>query len=101
MFVDIRLKQPHPYRLAAYVVDYDREDRQEAVDIYNLPALTLAAPTQAVREYQKGKYVIFDCKDSVRLRFDTIGGSNAVVSGIFFDPDSTQQAMASAKVEKQ
>jgi hypothetical protein len=36
--------------------------------------------------------VIFDCKDSVRLRFDTISGSNAVVSGIFFDPDSAQQA---------
>ena len=99
MFVDIRLKQPRHYRLAAYVVDYDREGRQEAVDIYNQPALTLAAPTQAVREYQKGKYVIFDCHDSVRLRFDTIAGSNAVVSGIFFDPDSGQQATVS--VEKQ
>ena len=84
--VDIHLKQPHPFRLAAYAVDFDREDRQEAVDIYNLPALTLAAPTQAVREYQRGKYVIFDCHDSVRLRFDCIQGSNAVVSGIFFDP---------------
>jgi alpha-L-rhamnosidase len=91
VFVDIRLKQPHPYRLAAYAVDFDRQDRQEAIDIYNLPALTLAAPTQAVREYQEGRYVIFDCRDSVRLRFDNIGGPNAVVSGIFFDPDSAEQ----------
>jgi len=92
VLVDIRLKQPHSYRLAAYVVDFDRRDRQEAVDIYNLPALTLAAPTQAVREYQEGKYVIFDCHDSVRLRFDNILGSNAMVSGIFFDPDSAPPA---------
>ncbi len=101
MFVDIRLKQPHPYRVAAYVVDYDRHDRQQAVDIYNLPTLILAAPTQAVREFQKGKYVIFDCHDSVRLRFDTISGPNSVVSGIFFDPDSTQQAATPTKVEKE
>jgi hypothetical protein len=95
--VDIRLKQPHPFRLAAYAVDYDSRDRQEAVDIYNLPALTLAAPTQAVREYHEGKYVIYDCRDSVRLRFDTIWGSNAVVSGIFFDPSSTQATAGSLR----
>ncbi|MGH7940377.1 MAG: alpha-L-rhamnosidase C-terminal domain-containing protein [Limisphaerales bacterium] len=88
LVVDIRLKQPHPFRLAAYAVDYDRQNRAEAVDIYNLPALTRAAPTQAVREYQDGKYVIVDCHDSVRLRFDRIRGPNAGVSGIFFDPDS-------------
>jgi hypothetical protein len=92
LLVDIRLKQPHPFRLAAYAVDYDSTNRQEAVDIYNLPALTLAAPTQAVRKYHDGKYVIYECRDSVRLRFDTIWGSNAVVSGIFFDPSSAQQA---------
>ena len=98
VLVDIRLKEPHPFRLAAYAVDYDREDRQEAVDIYNLPALTLAGPTQAIREYEDGKYVVFDCRDSVRLRFDTIRGSNAVVSGIFFDPDSAQQATRPTRV---
>ena len=86
LLVDIRLKQPHPYRLAAYAVDFDRKDREEAVDIYNLPALTRAAPTQDIREYRDGKYVIFECRDSVRLRFDTIRGPNAVVSGLFFDP---------------
>ncbi|MGH8024815.1 MAG: alpha-L-rhamnosidase C-terminal domain-containing protein, partial [Limisphaerales bacterium] len=51
VLVDIRLKQPHPYRLAAYAVDFDQKGRQEAVDIYNQPALTLAAPTQALRQY--------------------------------------------------
>ncbi|HEV2453477.1 MAG TPA: alpha-L-rhamnosidase C-terminal domain-containing protein, partial [Verrucomicrobiae bacterium] len=86
VLVDIRLKQPHPFRVAAYAVDFDHKDRQEAADIYNLPALTLAAPTQAVRDYQDGKYVIYDCHDSVRLRFDNVRGPNAVVSGIFFDP---------------
>jgi alpha-L-rhamnosidase len=102
VLVDIRLKQPHVFRLAAYAVDFDRQNRQEAVDIYNLPALTLAAPTQALREYQEGKYVIFNCRDSVRLRFDTIRGSNAVVSGIFFDPPSSQQqATKSTRVEVQ
>ena len=86
MFVDIRLKHPHPYRLAVYVVDYDHKSRWEAINIYNLPSLVLAAPTQAVREFQCGKYLIFNCHSSVRLQFDNIRGPNAVVSGIFFDP---------------
>ncbi len=88
LLVDIKLKEPHPFRLAAYAVDFDHQNRQETADIYNLPDLTRAAPTQLVREFQKGKYVIFDCQDSVRLRFDDVRGSNAVVSGIFFDPSS-------------
>ncbi|HEY1789729.1 MAG TPA: hypothetical protein VGJ73_16395, partial [Verrucomicrobiae bacterium] len=87
LLVDIRLKHPHAFRLAAYAVDFDRKGREEAIDIYNLPALTLAAPTQAFHEYQNGKYVIFECRDSVRLRFDNIQGDNATVSGIFFDPE--------------
>lgn len=101
VLVDIRLKQPHPYRLAVYAVDFDHQDRQQGVDIYNLPGLTLAAPTQAVRKFQDGKYVIFDCRDSVRVRFDNIRGANAVVSGIFFDPASAQQATEPTKVEEQ
>jgi hypothetical protein len=86
MTIDIRLKHPHPYRLAVYVVDYNHKGRQEAVNIYNLPSLVLAAPTQSVRGFQHGKYLLFDCHGSVRLRFDNIRGPNAVVSGIFFDP---------------
>ncbi len=86
MYVDIRLKHAHRYRLALYAVDFDRKSRQETVDIYDSPSLVLAAPVQMISSFEKGKYLIFDCHDSVRLRINAVRGPDAVVSGIFFDP---------------
>ncbi len=84
--VDIRLKHSRPYRLAVYVVDFDRKERWESVDLYTFPRLVLSAPVQGISDFQDGKYLIFECQDSVRLRFNTIRGPDAVVSGVFFDP---------------
>ncbi len=89
MYVDIRLKHAHHYRLALYAVDFDRKGRQQTVDIYSLPSLVLAAPVQMISSFEKGKYLIFDCHDSVRLRINAVRGPDAVVSGLFFDPLST------------
>jgi alpha-L-rhamnosidase len=86
MVVDIRLKYAHKYRLALYAVDFDRKARWESVDILRLPSLVLAAPVQAIADFQGGKYLIFEFQDSVRLRINGIRGPDAVVSGVFFDP---------------
>lgn len=86
MYVDIRLKHARHYLLALYAVDFDRKGRQETVDIYNSPSLVLAAPVQRISSFEKGKYLIFDCRDSVRLRINAVRGPDAVLSGIFFDP---------------
>jgi hypothetical protein len=85
MVVNIRLKHPCNYQLAIYAVDFDRDGRREAIEVQDLPSMILAAPVQVVSHFQNGKYVIFDCHGSVRLRIDGIRGPNAVVSGIFFD----------------
>jgi alpha-L-rhamnosidase len=87
--VDIRLAHPYPYRLAVYVVDFDRKERWESVDLYTFPSLVLSAPVQGISDFEGGKYLVFDCQDSVRLRFNTIRGPDAVVSGVFFDPAKT------------
>ena len=89
MAVDIRLKHAHNYRLALYAVDFDRKERQESVDIYCVPSLVLAAPVQVIWHFEKGKYQIFDCHNSVRLRINVVRGPDAVVSGVFFDPPKT------------
>jgi alpha-L-rhamnosidase len=85
MVVDIRLKHPRAYRVALYAVDFDRKGRKESVDILGLPSLVLAAPVQVIPEFQNGKYLVFECHGSLRLRINGIRGPNAVVSGIFFD----------------
>jgi alpha-L-rhamnosidase len=92
MVVDIRLKEPRSYRLALYAVDFDRMGRRESVDILSLPSLVLAAPVQAFSKFEQGKYLILECRGSVRLRINGIRGPNAVVSGVFFDPAGTEPA---------
>jgi alpha-L-rhamnosidase len=91
MVVDIRLQHPQRYRLALYAADFDRKGRWESVDLYSLPGLVLAAPVQGISNFQHGKYLIFECQGSVRLRLNTIRGPNAVISGVFFDPPGAER----------
>lgn len=84
--VDIRLKHPRNYRVALYAVDFDHKNRKEVITIEDLKSKKLLAPTQAFSHFSNGKYLVFECHGSVRVRFDPIRGGNAVLSGIFFDP---------------
>ena len=84
--VDIRLKHSRPYRLALYAVDFDHKNRKETITIEDLRTKKLLAPVQAFSHFSGGKYMVFECHGSVRVRFDPIRGGNAVLSGIFFDP---------------
>ncbi len=84
--VDIRLKHPRNYRLALYAVDFDHKNRKEVITIEDLATKELLAPVQAFSRFSGGKYMVFQCHGSVRVRFDPIRGGNAVLSGIFFDP---------------
>ena len=84
--VDIRLKHPQSYRLALYAVDFDHKNRKETISIEDLATRQLIAPVQAFSHFANGKYMVFQCHDSVRVRLDPIRGGNAVLSGIFFDP---------------
>lgn len=84
--VDIRLKHRRDYRLALYAVDFDRKNRKETISVENLTTRQLIAPLSAFSHFSDGKYMVFECHGSVRIRFDPIRGGNAVLSGIFFDP---------------
>lgn len=84
--VDIRLRHRRNYRLALYAVDFDHKNRKEVVTIEDLRTKKLLAPVQAFSHFSGGKYMVFECHGSVRVRFDPIRGENSVLSGLFFDP---------------
>lgn len=84
--VDIRVRRRRSYRLALYAVDFDHKNRKEVITIEDWASKTLLAPAQAFSHFAGGKYMVFECHGSVRVRFDPIRGGNAVLSGIFFDP---------------
>jgi hypothetical protein len=85
MTVDLHVKDSQKHRLALYFLDWDNDSRRSAVEIFDLETLKLVAPVQLIKDYQNGKYLVFDYSGSLRIRVNHVRGKNAAVCGIFFD----------------
>jgi hypothetical protein len=85
MTMDIALKENHPYHLSVYFLDWDKQNRRSAIELFDLKTLNIIAPVGMVRNYEEGKYVSFTYNKSIRIRINQVRGKNAAVSGIFFD----------------
>jgi hypothetical protein len=85
MTVDIRCKKVQPYQLSLYFVDWEKDGRRSAIEVFDLENKKLLMPVYMVREYENGKYVTFKFDRPVRIRIDHVRGKNATLSGIFFD----------------
>jgi hypothetical protein len=85
MTIDITLKENHPYHLSVYFLDWDKQSRRSAIELFDLKTLNIIAPVAMVRDYEQGKYISFTYNKPVRIRINQVRGKNAAVSGIFFD----------------
>ena len=90
LVVDVALKQPAEYQLALYFVDLDRKGRRQSVELFDLESRKLIAPTRVYSDFTGGTYAVYACRQSVRVRVNHIRGDNAVLSGLFFDPQTRQ-----------
>jgi hypothetical protein len=88
MTIDLEVIDSQKHRLAVYFLDWDNGDRRSAVEIFDLKTLKLLAPVQMIKEYQNGKYMIFDYSGPIRIRVNHVRGTNVALSGIFFDDTS-------------
>ena len=86
MYVDVVVKRSAKYRMALYFVDWDCIGRQTAVEVFDLHSLNRSVQDKLVSDYAQGKYLVYKCEQSVRIRIDLVRGDNTVLSGIFFDP---------------
>jgi len=84
--VDIVLRREQPYQVALYFVDWDGQDRQLAVEMFNYQNRRLICPVRKVSDFTGGKYLVYRYDKSARFRINHIRGGNAVLSAIFFDP---------------
>ncbi len=82
--LDIRLKENQTYTVALYFVDYEREGKRLAVELFDAKTLELIAPVKVLDDCTGGVYMIYECDRSVRFRIDHIRGKNVSLAGIFF-----------------
>eukprot|EP01121_Diplochlamys_sp_Union-15-3_P007992 TRINITY_DN2085_c0_g1_i1.p1 TRINITY_DN2085_c0_g1~~TRINITY_DN2085_c0_g1_i1.p1 ORF type:complete len:839 (-),score=151.85 TRINITY_DN2085_c0_g1_i1:54-2570(-) len=93
--LDITLRQEQSNQISMYLVDWDYPNgiwtggggkgRREIIRVMDLETKNVVAPSQVVEDFYGGVYLIFRYDKSIRLRFSTIGGDNAVVSALFWD----------------
>jgi len=85
MTLDITVNDNKEHQLALYFFDWDGNERRTAIELFNLKTLNLLAPVQLVERYGRGKYLVFKYSGSTRIRINQVRGTNAAISGIFFD----------------
>lgn len=85
MTIDVLSKKERPYQLALYFVDWDRKERRSAIEIFNLETKKLIMPVYMVRNYEGGKYIVFNVDQPIRIRLNQVRGDNAALSAMFFD----------------
>ena len=86
MTMNVVVKPNTKYRLALYVLGWNRPEQRQVVEVFDLATLKLVAPVQLVRDFGEGKYLVYGCDRSVRLRIDHVRNGNPVLNGLFFDP---------------
>jgi hypothetical protein len=85
MTIDIECTKNQPYQVALYMVDWEKEGRRSAVEVFNLNNKALLMAVHQVKDYQNGKYIILKADRSIRIRINQVRGSNASLSALFID----------------
>ena len=93
--LDLNLTDGASHRVALYLLDWDNNNRATRVEVLDAATQQVLA-TQSVQSYQAGVYLVWKVQGHVRLRFTNVGGANAVLSGIFFDPTTAAPPMATS-----
>ncbi len=83
--IDLPNSTNTPYRIALYFVDWEKEGRRSAIEVFDLENKKIIMPVEIVRNYQDGKYVVFSIDRPVRLRINQVRGTNAALCALFFD----------------
>jgi predicted lactoylglutathione lyase len=91
--INVNLTDGKTHRIALYLVDWDSTTRAESISIVdgNTGALL---DTESYSSFHNGEYAAWNVQGDVIIKVIRTGGSNAVVSGIFFDPPAAPAVAA-------
>ncbi len=85
--IDIAIADGMSQQVALYMVDYDSPSRIQTVEAVDETGRILDSRT--VSNFSNGSYLVWTLTGHVRLRVTSIGGVNAVVSGVLMGTPST------------
>ena len=77
-----------------YTADFDEGNRESEIYTLSEDGATELIPVIELFEFEDGWYLQFVISGKVQFDFESVGGPNAVISGVFFDPDPDAAAAA-------
>jgi uncharacterized repeat protein (TIGR01451 family) len=85
--IDVNLTDGNTHQVGLYVLDWDTTGRAETIKVLDAATGTvLNSQTLAAGSFHNGEYLVWNIQGHVKIEVDNNGGTNAVVSGLFFDP---------------
>jgi hypothetical protein len=90
--VDMNFTDGKTHRVAMYFLDWDLSGRAQTVEILDTGSGAVL-DSQTVSAFGSGKYLSWDLKGAVTVRFTKASGFNAVLNGLFFGPASTNSSV--------
>jgi hypothetical protein len=94
--IDLNFTDGAQHQLAVYCVDWNGGgSRMQTLSILNGATSTLL-DRQSVTSFQNGEYLVWNVTGHVVLQVTYTGGTNAVISGLFFDTASIGSAPGTA-----
>jgi alpha-L-rhamnosidase len=85
MTIDVDSAAGQRYQVALYFLDWDKQERRQAVELFDLESLNRLAPVKMVNDFTQGKYLVYECHGPVRFRINQVRGKNAVLNAMYFD----------------
>ena len=82
--INVNLTDGNAHRIALYLLDWDTTARGETISILD-GATNAVLDTETFSSFHNGEYAAWTVQGNVIVKVTKTGGSNAVVSGFFFD----------------
>src|SRR5262249_55981396 len=88
--IDVNSTDGHAHQVALYALDWDSYGpRQEQIKVLDAGTGTVL-DSRTVSNFSGGQYLVWNVSGHVQFQVtNLVGGSNAVISGLFFGPGNT------------
>lgn len=96
--VDINFTDANVHRVAVYLLDWDNGGRSETVSVIDA-GTNQVLNAQTASGFGGGLYLSWNLTGHVQLRFASLAGPNAVLSGLFFGPGNQSAQPAASTVQ--
>ena len=83
--IDVNLTDGAAHRVALYLLDWDNNGRAIRIDILDATTQQVLS-TQNAQAFSGGIYLVWNLQGHLTIHVTSTGGTNAVLSGIFFGP---------------